>query len=507
MKAAVRLSLVFWVLSGTPSGAGIDDAAYQWFSVPIEVAGLPAHSSFVPVACPIDFSELLRQRSAPGAVDERSLQLRLIQPDGTQVEQSVQFTASPQPRAKSRRLLEGTVPGVSYLAEFDAGGTPDCRVEGTLTWIAQAGADGVGRYRLRFGCLRQGRLIQVPFLPQNLRVFDREGSATPIRYFPRMQFHPQWPLDGVIHVREREQPITSYHLGPTLDQAASRCSPIRRPFLYPVIGPDGVPLTEFGKPHDPTGSHAHHYSLWIAHANVAGQDFWSEQGGVIAHEQLERLEDGPVFGRLVQTTRWLREQHVSLRERRTLTVYRAAADFRLLDLELELSTGDAAAVELGKTPFGFVAVRVAQSMTPFDGGGEILNACGDRNEPAALWKRAAWLDQSGPIRERNAQDPEEAGGPVARWGGIAILDHPDNVNHPTVWHCRNDGWAGAAFNAEGPKTLAGGEKLHLRYRLHLHRHNAIQGQVGERFAEYRAQPAIRVGAPLSDADPQQKASR
>src|SRR5262249_6870375 len=143
------------------------------------------------------------------------------------------------------------------------------------------------------------------------------------------------------------------------------------PFLYPVNGPDGIGLTEFGKPHDPTGSHDHHYSLWVAHTSVNGRDFWGEKGGLILHQRFDLLEDGPVFCRLVQATAWNFGGTYLLRERRTLTVYRTPEHFRLLDLELELTPAGAEAVTLGKTSFGLLAVRVAQSMSVFDGGGEI----------------------------------------------------------------------------------------------------------------------------------------
>ncbi|MCY2989014.1 MAG: PmoA family protein [Planctomycetota bacterium] len=492
----VCLGLLIGIAPLAVRGAETDDARYHWFSVPIEVSGLPPDAQFVPVSCPIDLTVILSRWNVSGAVDERSLRLFRLLPDGTQAEQPVQFTGAPQPGPKTRRLLPDTASGVSYLTEYAAHEKAEIKVAGTLTWIAQAGEKGSGRYRLKCGVPRDGRLIQVPYPPQNLRVFDGQGRATPLRYFPRMQIRPQWPLDGVVQLSEQQQLITAYHVGPTLDQAKSPASSIRRPFLYPVIGPDGVPLTEFGKPHDPTGSHAHHYSLWIAHASVGGQDFWSEKGGVIAHEQLEYQEDGPVYCRLVQTTRWLRDNVDYLHERRSLTVYRAAQDFRLLDLDLEFTPAGSEATELGKTPFGFLAVRVAQSMTPFDGGGEIVNARGDRNETAALWKRAAWLDQSGPIAAGTAELSDGASPAPARWGGIAIFDHPDNVNHPTVWHCRNDGWAGAALNAEGPTKVRAGEKLRLRYRIYLHRHNAIEGQVAERYEEYRSPPALRSGEPV-----------
>jgi hypothetical protein len=299
-----------------------------------------------------------------------------------------------------------------------------------------------------------------------------------------MQIRPQWPVDGVVHLHDWPHLVTTYRLGPSLAQAGAGSAAIRRPFFYPVHGPDGLPLTEFGKPHDPTGSHSHHYSLWVAHASVDGRDFWGEKGGFIAHEQLESAEDGPVFCRLVQRTRWIVDGRDRLGERRSLTLYRTPEAFRLLDVDLELTPSGRDSVALGKTSFGLLAARVAQSMTVFDGGGEILNSRGDRNERGAHLKRAEWIDQSGPI------SPD-------RWGGVALFDHPSNPNHPTTWHCRNDGWAGAAFNAEGPYSIEGGNVLRLRYRVLLHRGDAVRGDVRRRYEEYASRPTIRLGEPAA----------
>ena len=158
-----------------------------------------------------------------------------------------------------------------------------------------------------------------------------------------------------------------------------------------------------------------------------------------------------------------------------------------MDIDLELTPTGKEPVTLGQTTFGFLAARVAQSMTVFDGGGEILNTAGDRNEHGAHLMRAAWIDQSGPVAP-------------GKWGGIAILDHPSNPNHPTAWHCRNDGWAGAAFNKDGPRMIQPGESLKLRYRVHLHRGNAKDGAVAKRFTEYAAQPEVRL-AEVRPAEP------
>jgi hypothetical protein len=462
-----------------------DDTKYKWFSVHIDVQGIPVRAEYVPVSFHVDFDAILSRLGGRGTVDERTLKLYRIEPDGREIEEPVQFSPDPQRHHPERHLHPGTPASVSWAGDWPADETPsDLNAAGTLTWIARGTPSGVCRYKLLFGVPCNGVFVQVPFPPGNLRHFDAEGQPTPARWFPRMQIRPQWPLEGVVHVLRDEALLTSYHIGPTEDTASAA----HRPYFYPVNGPDAVSLTELGKPHDPTGSHAHHYSLWIAHADVGGSDFWSERGGLIRHEQFELMEDGPIFARLIQRTRWEEQgrgdketantpQSIRLRGLRHLTFYAAPEGFRLIDVDLELSPGGSAPVELGKTPFGFLAARAAQSMTVFDGSGEIINSLGQRNEQGAHWQRAQWIDQSGPIASE-------------KWGGIALFDHPDNPGHPTAWHCRNDGWAGAAFNLDRAWTIEPDAPLLLRYRIHLHRRDATAGEVERRYEEYTCKPAV-----------------
>jgi hypothetical protein len=448
------------------------------FSVRIEVSNLPSHSEFLTVRAPIDFNQLLRAANSEGVVDERSLRLLKILGEDNRVETAYQFTAAPQPRPRSRLLAPGTSPSVSYAAEYPATNTPsNLRVAGELAWIVENAKADRASFVLEFSTASAGRIVQTPFPPEDFRMFDENGRATPVHWFPLLQLHPQWPLDGVIHFSENQKLITSYHLGPSLNSAIGQ---IRRPFLYPVNGPDDIGLTEFGKPHDPAGSHAHHYSLWIAHNSVDGIDFWSERGGIIAHESLDEMEDGPIFARLVQKARWRNDSRDILRETRTITAYKSTESFRALDIELALTPAASNNVTFGKTTFGFLAVRVAQSMTVFDGAGEIRASAGKLNESGAHLTHANWLDQSGPI----SQD---------KWGGIAILDSPDNQNFPTGWHCRNDGWAGAAFNMDAPYVLESSKTLRLRYRLILHRGDAVKANIDRRFEEWAARPQIKFG--------------
>jgi hypothetical protein len=82
-----------------------------------------------------------------------------------------------------------------------------------------------------------------------------------------------------------------------------------------------------------------------------------------------------------------------------------------------------------------------------------------------------------------------------------MMDHPSNPHHPTVWHCRNDGWAGASFNGAEAFVIEPGQPLRLRYRIYLHRGNAEAGQVARFFEMYAAQPLVEVGKPVQDSRP------
>ena len=471
---------------------------HQSFSVPIDVRGLPVQGGFMPVSHLIHWDEILEQCAVAGVVDEHTLRLYRCEASGGEVELPLQYRASAQSCSHGRPLREETPSHVSWAANWSADSvSPSAKGSGTVTWIAQGDLHGGCRYRLSWRVPAEGHVVQVPYPPHNLRCFDAEGQPTRVRWFPSMQLRPLWPLDGVIHVSHRESLRTSYHLGPTAPAPPDEASDAqesgrttsdavpRRPYFYPVHGPDGIGLTELGKPHDPTGSHAHHYSLWMAHANVNGHDFWSEKGGCVRHQQFDEMEDGPLYARLVQQLRWDRGAESQMQERRELTLFVGSDDIRVIDFDSEFSSVGSEPVELGQTPFGFLAARVSQCMTVFDGSGEIINSNGERNEDGACGQRAAWIDQSGPIAPQ-------------KWGGVTLLDHPSNPHFPTHWHCRNDGWAGASFNREAPWHIQDGEVLRLRYRVVLHRHNALESGADLRYDEYACIPTISLGAPQRD---------
>ena len=260
---------------------------------------------------------------------------------------------------------------------------------------------------------------------------------------PRMQVIPQ-PYHQASFQRDGLE-IARYHFGPSL----------HRPFIYPLIGPSGRSLTRMGHPHDPE-SHSHHNSVWISHHDVGGTDFWSDGGkGKIRHNRIIKFEDSNQTSSIIVENQWLiGPDKVHLHETRRVTAMPLDGSEWLMIIDMEFKT-DGASVTLGKTPFGMIGVRMAKTIGVNDGGGTIRNSEGAVNEKEVFWKRARWVDYSGPI----ASGKQE---------GITLFDHPDNPNFPTYFHVRNDGWMGASLTFDAPRTIQPVKPLHLRYGLYIH---------------------------------------
>ena len=250
----------------------------------------------------------------------------------------------------------------------------------------------------------------------------------------------------------------------------------RRPFLFPIMGPSGRSLTRIGHPHDPV-THSHHNSVWIAHNDVDGNDFWSDHGaGTIQHRQILRYDDGDNAARIVAENHWVgAEDQPLLIERRSVRVETLPSDETRYILDFQMRAVSQPVV-LGQTPFGLIGVRMAKTIGIHDGGGTIRNSKGNVDEEGpngCFRKPARWCDYSGPI----------APGIVE---GITLMDHPQNPNHPTHFHVRADGWMGACLTYEAPRTVMPGTVLRLRYGLYVHRGAPVAEYLGQVWAAFAA---------------------
>jgi hypothetical protein len=285
--------------------------------------------------------------------------------------------------------------------------------------------------------------------------------------FPRCQIVPlpDHQVSFLVDGRERLR----WHFGPQYP----------RPFFYPLAGPSGSPLTRMG--HPGAANHDHHRSIWFAHQKVLGIDFWSDNSQArIRQKHWLHYQDGSDEAAMAVVLGWydghdpreLLEQELVAAMRpgeRGETLVELQAAFRPLSESLEF----------GQTNFGFLAVRVAKSVSAHFGGGQITNSHGAQGEPDIFGRPAAWMDYSGPV-------------PGGATEGITYFDHPSNPGQPAHWHVREDGWMGASPCMNASLTATRRQPLVLRYLLHAHAGPSDAARAAELAARFYASPAYEV---------------
>jgi hypothetical protein len=300
-----------------------------------------------------------------------------------------------------------------------------------------------------------------------------------------------------------------------------------RPFLYPVIGPDGLCVT---RQVPSFGDHPHHKGIGLALGEVSskidktGIDFWGigklgdpKQGRVI-HQRFTCLEQGPVFVRIVEENIWKQNDEfeepylegrlpepgkwriknygeILLYETRIITVWNTLPN-RTIDIQTVMRpaqdevvlNADIEKKDLAKEN-GPLLIRVADNMRGTVKG-TIVNSEGGRGEKECWGRRARWVDYYGPVIPN---------GPI---NGIAVLDHPGNLRHPPGWHVRDYGlFAPNIFYSKKPEwpdqgpvylSKSRGDKLSLYYRIYVHRGDEKEGRVEEKWQGWANPPRVSI---------------
>jgi hypothetical protein len=261
---------------------------------------------------------------------------------------------------------------------------------------------------------------------------------------------------------------------------------VSRPFLYPVLGPGGAPMTRnwpMREVEDEQRDHPHQRSLWYAHGDVNGHDFWSEaaNAGKIVHDRFLEVRSGSDQGVIRSRNNWVaRDGKTICVDERVLRIHRRPTNERVFDFEVTLHATNGE-LTLGDTKEGSMAIRIAETMRLKGkvATGNIVNSEGERD--GATWgKRARWCDYHGMVDGKLV--------------GVAIFDHPSNPRHPTWWHVRDYGLFAANpfgihdFERNAPGTgnlkVAAGESVTFRYRFYMHQGNEQDAQVERRYREY-----------------------
>lgn len=309
---------------------------------------------------------------------------------------------------------------------------------------------------------------------------------------PAIEFSVKTEADGIAIFIDGEL-LTRYVTG---DEGTNK------PYFYPVIGPGGAAMTRNYPMKDVEGEaqdHPHHRSFWFGHQFINDNDTWHEEltlierakgdeaklaelkkvlGATRHREVLEASAHGDHAILKVASDYLDAKGAVMASDLRTLTFRGGEGGSRLIDADL-VFTGVADSVIFSDAKDAGLSLRVAHPIAvKSEKGGRIVLSTGHEGEEA--WgKRAEWCDFSGPVD-----------GKVV---GIAMLNHPSSLRHPTPWHARTYGLltanpfglkSVASESEEGPIVLKKGESFTLRHRIILHEGDEKAAKIAEAWDEY-----------------------
>ena len=291
---------------------------------------------------------------------------------------------------------------------------------------------------------------------------------------------------GGVTIKMNGQPFATY----VIDQG-------NKPFLWPVLGPDGKQMTRSFPMQDVPGEtqdHYHHRGVNFGHQGMGGTDTWTEDGtwgdnpkradqkarvGQISHDRYLTLTGGGTATVDTVGTALTRDGKPLLEVAQRFD-FSCEAENRVIDIAVDLVASHGA-IELDDMKDAGLSIRVPESIRVESKlGGEIVNSEGRRNADA--WaKRANWVDYHGPIDGQTY--------------GIAFMSHPSTFRHPSPWHVRTYGLFTA--NPFGLKSLGlqqesaaislkANDRLSLRYRLLFHRGDEQQADIPGAFKAYAA---------------------
>jgi hypothetical protein len=279
-------------------------------------------------------------------------------------------------------------------------------------------------------------------------------------------------LPGRVEVKLEGKPVTAFHYDAKYD----------KPFLYPIRTLSGLVISR-GWPVEPRAGeqqdHAWHRGFWWGHGDINGEDFWREK----PDKSTSRLViDGKprASGDVLE----VKLAMVTPKKSRLGTVthryaFRRDGSNLVIDTTITIAADRGQALRFGDTDDGGFAFRLADEFRQ-DRGARLINSEGLSGTEQIWGKPAKWIDYSASVSGRNA--------------GVAILDHPSNLRHPTRWHAR-----GYSLNAANPFALASftndkkndrsytlppGQQLTLRYLVVIHEGDFARQRIEQYFSSF-----------------------
>ena len=268
---------------------------------------------------------------------------------------------------------------------------------------------------------------------------------------------------------------------------------MEKPFLYPVISPDGQVITR-GFPVDPRKGervdHPHHIGIWFNHGNINGLDFWNNSSAIPADKKDEyghinlqkivRTENGKK-GVLEVIADWDDNKGNTLLSENTTYIFSGTGNLRIID-HIATLTAVNGPVTFNDSKEGMFAIRVDRAFEmPSD---EPLIFTDDKGIPTKV-ESVDNTGVSGMYIASNGLRGDRVWGTRNDWVlltgtkdnipvTMGIFDNPKNHGYPAYAHARGYGLFSVnnfGQNSYDPKkekvhfTLEKGKSVRLVHRF------------------------------------------
>jgi len=233
------------------------------------------------------------------------------------------------------------------------------------------------------------------------------------------------------------------------------------PHIHPLCTPAGR-LLSLDQPYD----HPWHHGLFFAWPNVSGYNFletserFAGRRGTVEQVAWCRREVVDGVARISTRNRWLPEGAILpiIVEERDVSVQAPIGNRYSIDIEVAIHVDpgtDEPEVTLASfPPYHGLSFRPQRSLDR----ARLVNSEGGKGVRGTLGVSARWCALMGQLDSPPG------------WGGVAILDHPENPRHPTPFFTmavpeKPFAFIGAAPCFEEPLAIVKGEPVGWKYRL------------------------------------------
>ncbi len=291
-----------------------------------------------------------------------------------------------------------------------------------------------------------------------------------------VSFHKE--VGESLTARYGDQVLWQFHYGADL----------AKPFFDPVAVPGGNSLT-WNSPPD----HRWHHGLWFSWKYINRVNYWEPNNQTGKPDgrtewktaKIKTTQDGTATIQMRLSYRTDDAQPI-LTEERTITVSAPEADGSYhFDWQCVFTAGNQEVV-LDRTPL------------PNEPGGKVFGGYAGLSVrfAKAMTKREA-MTGAGPITfspqsrfRGHANVMDYAGEIDGKEMGIAICDHPGNLNHPSPWYAirsKTMSYYSPAVICYAPHTLKPGASFALRYRVIIHRHKWTATKLAKEYERFASE--------------------